>query len=161
MRAAVQKHNLIAFRRVAAQLYKKNLKWRKAVNMATKDALFIDAMETAAQSASRELVAELLQARSCLCLSLLFNACWSTDGCAVRQPRARRQASAGADCVFLSHIALLIALDPFCVNLRVLAGVQMAAQRARRELGAALLRARLCVFRSCGVAAVSVACSLD
>ena len=57
----MQKHQLIAFRRVAAKLYKKNLKWRKAVNMATADGLFTDAMETAAQSASRELVKELLQ----------------------------------------------------------------------------------------------------
>ena len=57
----LQKHALIAFRRVAAKLYKKNLKWKKAVNMATKDGLYIDAMETAAQSASPELVADLLQ----------------------------------------------------------------------------------------------------
>lgn len=56
----MQKHERIAFRRVAAKLYKKNLKWRKAVNMATGDSLYTDAMETAAQSASRELVAELL-----------------------------------------------------------------------------------------------------
>jgi hypothetical protein len=59
--SAVQKHKLIAFRRVAAMLYKKNLKWKKAVNMATKDSLFVDAMETAAQSGSRELIAELLK----------------------------------------------------------------------------------------------------
>ena len=56
----VQKHQLIAFRRIAAKVYKKNLKWKKAVNMATKDGLFVDAMETASQSGSPELVKDLL-----------------------------------------------------------------------------------------------------
>lgn len=56
----MQKHKLIAFRRIAAKVYKKNLKWKKAVNMATKDGLFTDAMETAAQSASTDLVKDLL-----------------------------------------------------------------------------------------------------
>eukprot|EP01025_Chloroclados_australasicus_P067920 TRINITY_DN9421_c0_g1_i1.p1 TRINITY_DN9421_c0_g1~~TRINITY_DN9421_c0_g1_i1.p1 ORF type:complete len:461 (-),score=76.46 TRINITY_DN9421_c0_g1_i1:317-1564(-) len=56
----LEQHNLIAFRRIAAKLYKKNLKWKKAVDMATKDMLYIDAMETAAQSGSRDLVSELL-----------------------------------------------------------------------------------------------------
>jgi clathrin heavy chain len=56
----VQKHKLIAFRRIAAKVYKKNLKWKKAVNMATKDGLFVDAMETASQSGSPELVKDLL-----------------------------------------------------------------------------------------------------
>ena len=56
----LQRHQLIAFRRIAAMVYKKNLKWKKAVNMATKDGLFVDAMETASQSGSRELVKDLL-----------------------------------------------------------------------------------------------------
>jgi hypothetical protein len=56
----VQKHQLIAFRRIAAKVYKKNLKWKRAVNMATKDGLFVDAMETASQSNSSELVKDLL-----------------------------------------------------------------------------------------------------
>jgi hypothetical protein len=56
----VQKHQLIAFRRIAAKVYKKNLKWKKAVNMATKDGLFVDAMETASQSSSPQLVTDLL-----------------------------------------------------------------------------------------------------
>ena len=56
----MQKHQLIAFRRIAAKVYKKNLKWKKAVNMATKDGLFVDAMETASQSGSPELVKDLL-----------------------------------------------------------------------------------------------------
>lgn len=37
------------FRRIAAFIYKRNLKWRKAVALAKKDKLYKDAMETAAQ----------------------------------------------------------------------------------------------------------------
>jgi hypothetical protein len=37
------------FRRIAAFIYKRNLKWRKAVALAKTDKLYKDAMETAAQ----------------------------------------------------------------------------------------------------------------
>ena len=49
------------FRRIAAYVYKKNLKWRKAVTLAKKDKLYKDAMETAAQSGDEELAEELLR----------------------------------------------------------------------------------------------------
>jgi len=37
------------FRRIASFIYKRNLKWRKAVALAKTDKLYKDAMETAAQ----------------------------------------------------------------------------------------------------------------
>eukprot|EP00798_Chlamydomonas_sp_ICE-L_P023296 gene23296-30532_t len=57
----LEKHELIEFRRVAALLYKKNLKWRKAVELAKADKLYKDAMETTAQSGESELAEELLK----------------------------------------------------------------------------------------------------
>lgn len=41
------------FRRIAAFIYKRNLKWRKAVALAKTDKLYKDAMETAAQVGGR------------------------------------------------------------------------------------------------------------
>ncbi|KAK9810517.1 hypothetical protein WJX72_012055 [[Myrmecia] bisecta] len=57
----LEKHELMEFRRIAAHIYKKNLRWRKAVALAKQDKLYKDAMETAAQSADREIAEELLQ----------------------------------------------------------------------------------------------------
>ena len=37
------------FRRIASFIYKRNLKWRKAVALAKTDKLYKDAMETVAQ----------------------------------------------------------------------------------------------------------------
>ena len=45
----LEKHELMEFRRIAAFIYKRNLKWRKAVALAKTDKLYKDAMETAAQ----------------------------------------------------------------------------------------------------------------
>ena len=57
----LEKHELIEFRRTAALLYKKNLRWRKAVDLAKTDKLYKDAMETTAQSGEPELAEELLK----------------------------------------------------------------------------------------------------
>lgn len=57
----LEKHELLEFRRIAATLYKKNLKWRKAVDLAKADLMFKDAMETTAQSGQPELAEELLR----------------------------------------------------------------------------------------------------
>ncbi|MEW5307198.1 MAG: hypothetical protein WDW36_009606 [Sanguina aurantia] len=59
--AALERHELLEFRRVAAQVYKKNLRWRKAVELAKADGLFKDAMETTAQSGDCQLAEELLK----------------------------------------------------------------------------------------------------
>jgi len=57
----LEKHELLEFRRIAAYVYKKNLKWRKAVTLAKQDKLYKDAMETSAQSGDAELAEELLR----------------------------------------------------------------------------------------------------
>ncbi|PSC73488.1 clathrin heavy chain [Micractinium conductrix] len=57
----LEKHELMEFRRIAAFIYKRNLKWRKAVALAKTDKLYKDAMETAAQSADREIAEDLLR----------------------------------------------------------------------------------------------------
>lgn len=59
--ATLEKHELLEFRRVAALLYKKSLRWKKAVDLAKKDKLYKDAMETTAQSGDAELASDLLK----------------------------------------------------------------------------------------------------
>ncbi|KDD77018.1 hypothetical protein H632_c39p3, partial [Helicosporidium sp. ATCC 50920] len=54
-------HALLPLRRLAALVYKRNLKWRKAVALAKADSLYRDAMETAAQSADPEIAEDLLR----------------------------------------------------------------------------------------------------
>eukprot|EP00884_Botryococcus_braunii_P006634 jgi/Botrbrau1/15972/Bobra.0294s0010.1 len=56
----LEKHELTEFRRIAATIYKKNTRWRKAVELAKQDKLYKDAIETAAQSGEAEIVEELL-----------------------------------------------------------------------------------------------------
>ncbi len=57
----LEKHELIEFRRLAAQLYKQNGKWRRAVELAQADGLFRDAMDTTAASGDAELAEELVR----------------------------------------------------------------------------------------------------
>lgn len=57
----LEKHELMEFRRLAAFIYKRNLKWRKAVGLAKSDKLYKDAMETAAQSGDRDIAEDLLR----------------------------------------------------------------------------------------------------
>lgn len=57
----LEKHELMEFRRIAAALYKRNLKWRKAVSLAKEDKLYKDAMETAAQSEDKDIAEDLLR----------------------------------------------------------------------------------------------------
>lgn len=57
----LEKHDLMEFRRIAAFIYKRNLKWRKAVALAKQDKLYKDAMETAAQSEDKEIAEDLLR----------------------------------------------------------------------------------------------------
>ena len=38
--AKLEKHDLMEFRRIAALIYKKNLRWRKAVDLAKQDRLY-------------------------------------------------------------------------------------------------------------------------
>merc|ERR1712106_1045659 len=57
---AMEKHDLIEFRRIAAYLYKGNNRWKQSVELCKKDKLFKDAMEYAAESKSSDTAEELL-----------------------------------------------------------------------------------------------------
>ncbi|WPT18138.1 Clathrin heavy chain 1 [Picochlorum sp. SENEW3] len=59
--ASLEQHELTEFRRLSALIYKKNLKWKKAVALAKADKLYKDAMETAAQSEDADLAEDLLR----------------------------------------------------------------------------------------------------
>lgn len=59
--ASLEMHELTEFRRIAALIYKKNLKWKKAVALAKADKLYKDAMETAAQSQDADIAEDLLR----------------------------------------------------------------------------------------------------
>eukprot|EP01013_Petalomonas_cantuscygni_P037898 TRINITY_DN68827_c0_g1_i1.p1 TRINITY_DN68827_c0_g1~~TRINITY_DN68827_c0_g1_i1.p1 ORF type:complete len:1710 (+),score=593.72 TRINITY_DN68827_c0_g1_i1:183-5312(+) len=57
----LEKHEVVEFRRIAARLYKRNNKWRGAIELAQRDRLYKDASEIAAESGNAELVEELLR----------------------------------------------------------------------------------------------------
>lgn len=57
----LERHELTEARRLASHIYKRNLKWRKAVALAKADGLDKDAMETAAQSGDKEIAEDLLR----------------------------------------------------------------------------------------------------
>ena len=59
--ASLEGHELTEFRRLAALIYKKNLKWKKAVALAKADKLYKDAMETVSQSGDHDLAEDLLR----------------------------------------------------------------------------------------------------
>jgi clathrin heavy chain len=59
--ARLERHELLEMRRLAALVYKRNLRWRKAVELAKADGLFKDAAETVAASGQPELAEELLR----------------------------------------------------------------------------------------------------
>lgn len=57
----LEQHKLLELRRVAAFLYKKNLKWSQSVELSKKDKLYKDAIETAAESKKTEVAEGLLE----------------------------------------------------------------------------------------------------
>ncbi|XP_030741318.2 clathrin heavy chain 2 [Echinops telfairi] len=56
----LERHPLIEFRRLAAQLYKETGRWAQSVALCKKDQLYKDAMQLAAESRDAELAEELL-----------------------------------------------------------------------------------------------------
>ncbi|SCU97855.1 LAMI_0F11782g1_1 [Lachancea mirantina] len=58
--ARLEKHDLIFFRKIAANLYRRNKKWSKSLAILKTDKLWKDAIETAAISQSTETAEELL-----------------------------------------------------------------------------------------------------
>ena len=57
----LEKHEGTEFRRLAALIYKRNLKWQRAVALAKTDGLYDDAVGTAAQSGERAIAEDLLR----------------------------------------------------------------------------------------------------
>jgi clathrin heavy chain len=58
---ALEQHELLEFRRIAAELYRKNQKWNQSIELSKQDKLFEDSMRTAFASRSQELCEELLK----------------------------------------------------------------------------------------------------
>ena len=57
----LEKHDLIFFRQVAANIYRKSKRWEKSIALSKQDKLYRDAIETAAISGKTEVVEELLR----------------------------------------------------------------------------------------------------
>ncbi|AEO66194.1 88878c0b-bf59-4b83-8599-8676777a870a [Thermothielavioides terrestris] len=57
----LEKHDLVFFRQIAANIYRKNKRWEKSINLSKQDKLWKDAIETAAISGKPEVVEELLR----------------------------------------------------------------------------------------------------
>jgi clathrin heavy chain len=57
----LEKHDLIFFRQIAANIYRKNKRWEKSIALSKQDKLFKDAIETAAMSAKNDIVEDLLR----------------------------------------------------------------------------------------------------
>ncbi|KAI1498271.1 clathrin heavy chain [Biscogniauxia marginata] len=59
--ARLEKHDLVFFRQIAANIYRKTKRWEKSIALSKVDKLFKDAIETAAISGKPEVVEELLR----------------------------------------------------------------------------------------------------
>jgi clathrin heavy chain len=57
----LEKHDLVFFRQIAADIYRKNKRWEKSIALSKQDKLFKDAIETSAMSSKSEIVEELLR----------------------------------------------------------------------------------------------------
>lgn len=57
----LEKHDLVFFRQIAANIYRKNKRWEKSINLSKQDKLWKDAIETAAISGKADVVEELLR----------------------------------------------------------------------------------------------------
>ncbi|KAI1486926.1 clathrin heavy chain [Biscogniauxia mediterranea] len=57
----LEKHDLVFFRQIAANIYRKTKRWEKSIALSKQDKLFKDAIETAAISGKSDVVEELLR----------------------------------------------------------------------------------------------------
>lgn len=85
----LEKHDLVFFRQIAAQIYRKNKRWDKSIALSKQDKLFKDAIETAAISGKPEVVEELLRYVSDSLTSDMLPTNTSVV-CRHRQPRVLR-----------------------------------------------------------------------
>lgn len=68
----LEKHELVFFRQIAADIYRKNKRWEKSITLSKQDKLFKDAIETSAISQKSEIVEDLLRYVSILMPMSLF-----------------------------------------------------------------------------------------
>lgn len=57
----LEKHDLVFFRQIASNIYRKNKRWDKSISLSKQDKLFKDAIETAAMSGKSDVVEDLLR----------------------------------------------------------------------------------------------------
>ena len=57
----LEQHDLVFFRQIAANIYRKNKRWDKSIQLSKQDKLYKDAIETAAISGKTDVVEELLR----------------------------------------------------------------------------------------------------
>lgn len=57
----LEKHDLVFFRQIAANIYRKNKRWDKSIQLSKQDKLYKDAIDTAAMSAKTDVVEDLLR----------------------------------------------------------------------------------------------------
>ena len=57
----LEKHELVFFRQIAANIYRKNKRWEKSIALSKQDKLYKDAIETAASSEKTDVVEDLLR----------------------------------------------------------------------------------------------------
>ena len=57
----LERHDLVFFRQIAANIWRKNKRWQKSIELSKQDKLYKDAIETAAISGKSEVVTELLR----------------------------------------------------------------------------------------------------
>lgn len=57
----LERHELVFFRQIASNIYRKNKRWEKSISLSKQDKLFKDAIETAAMSGKSDVVEELLR----------------------------------------------------------------------------------------------------
>jgi len=70
----LEKHELLFFRQIAANIYRKNKRWDKSISLSKQDKLFKDAIETAAMSGKPEVVEELLRYVSFVMIYMVMDA---------------------------------------------------------------------------------------
>ncbi|KAF8451494.1 armadillo-type protein [Terfezia claveryi] len=57
----LEKHDLVFFRQIAANIYRKHKRWEQSISLSKQDRLFKDAIETAAVSNKQDIVEELIR----------------------------------------------------------------------------------------------------
>ena len=70
----LEKHDLIFFRQIAANIYRKNKRWEKSITLSKQDKLYKDAIETSAMSGKSDVVEDLLRYVSASFLCMVFEA---------------------------------------------------------------------------------------